>query len=254
MLSVNRERGLVQQDYRCAGCSRPIGLIYGPAKVCGFTGGSYCPDCHADEESLIPARVFLNGDFTRRRVCKAVRSWMCQVESEPMLDAIQFSRRVYSCLPAFAELLTARSQLQHLSAFLLSCRIPEAGEELTKRLYGREHLFRQLHTYSLADLVLVKSGQLHQQLTKLVASGKQHVADCSLCTLKGFLCESCRSDAVIFPFDLESTYRCPACGSVFHAQCMDRYKPCPRCERWKASAKADLDDDPAEEEEEDQTC
>ena len=247
--TLNHERGLVGQDYRCAGCSRPIGLIYGPAKLCGFTGGLYCPDCHVDEEAIVPARAFLNGDFSKRRVCRAVRSWMTQFDSEPMLDAILFNRHIYSFLPTFASLLTVRSQLHHLSAFLLSCRIPEAGEELTKALYGREHLYRQLHSYSMADLRLVQSGQLLQQLSKLVASGKQHVADCSLCSLKGFLCEACRSEAVIFPFDIESTYRCPACGSVYHSTCMDRFKPCPRCERWKAAAAADDVDDNEDDEE-----
>ena len=26
------------------------------------------------------------------------------------------------------------------------------------------------------------------------------------------------------------------CGAVYHSECMNRFKPCPRCERWKKKA------------------
>ena len=262
---VNPERGLVKQDYRCADCSRPIGLIYGPFRICGFTGGYYCADCHSEDESIIPARVFLNGDFSKRKISTPIRSWFREIELDPIFDALKFNPHIYSFQRDFANLLTIRSQLHHLSAFLLTCRMTDDGQEFQKRLYGREHLYKELHSYALLDLPFVQSGQLATQLNKLVAFGKQHVADCSFCTLKGnllknlfqnmfqliififkgFLCEACRADSVLFPFDLESTYRCATCGSVFHSQCMDRFKPCPRCERWKAKEKEEqqLDQD-----------
>jgi hypothetical protein len=262
LLTLNQECSLVKQNYRCAGCSSPIGLIYGPARVCNFSGGLYCSDCHTDaDEVIIPARVFLNGDYSKRKVCRAVRQFFQDIEVDPALDAIQFDRNIYSYQREFAALLDVRTQLQHLSAFLLTCRTPEnAGEEFRKRTYGKEYLYIQQHVYSLVDLPLIQSGQLHQQLTKLFQYGKLHVSGCGLCSMKGihfhfflsfiiskkhislhsfilfqgFLCEACRSDAVIFPFDLDSTFRCPICGAVFHSECMDRFKPCPRCERWKS--------------------
>lgn len=235
LLTLNQESNLVKQNYQCAGCSSPIGLIYGPARVCNFTGGLYCPDCHNDtDEVIIPARVFLNGDWSKRKVCRAVHQFFREIEVDPSLDAIQFDRNIYSFQREFSALLTVRSQLQHLSAFLLTCRTADVGEEFRKRIYGKEYLYNHQHTYSLADLPLIQSGQLLQQLTKLFQFGKQHVAACNLCLMKGFLCEACRSEAVIFPFDLESTFRCPFCGAVFHSGCMDRFRPCPRCERWKS--------------------
>lgn len=185
LLTLNHERGLAKQEYRCAGCSRPIGLIYGPYKVCGFTGGYYCPDCHFDDEAIIPARVFLNGDFSKRKVCRQVRDWIRETETDAVLDALQFNRHVYSFQRDFAALLTVRSQLQHLSVYLLTCRTAEDGQEFRKRIYGREHLYQQQHTYAMADLPLVQSGQLLQQLAKLAAFSKQHVADCSFCAMKG---------------------------------------------------------------------
>lgn len=266
LLTLNHERSLVKQNYQCAGCYCPIGLIYGPARVCNFTGGSYCSDCHFDDEAIIPARVFLNGDWSKRKVCRAVRTFLKDIEHDPTLDATQFDRNIYSFQHDFAALLTARTQLQHISAFLLTCRTTDAGEEFRKRTYGKEHLYTQQHTYCVADLPFIQSGQLHQQLTKLFQYSKQHVACCHFCTMKGqfhyyhfsvakcvincfcvcvcilgFLCEACRSDAVIFPFDLDSTFRCPFCGAVYHSECMDRFKPCPRCERWKSKEREQLE-------------
>ena len=261
---MNHECSLVKQNYRCAGCSSPIGLIYGPARLCSFTGGLYCPDCHNDDEAIIPARVFLNGDWSKRKICRAVRQYFRDIETDPTLDAIQFDRNIYSYQKEFAILLTVRTQLQHLSAFLLTCRATDAAEEFRRRTYGKDHFYQHQHLYSLADLPLIQSGHLHQLLTKLFQFSKQHVAGCSFCTMKGlavislsicttfwqflffflnlgFLCEACRSDAVIFPFDLDSTFRCPFCGAVFHSECMDRFKPCPRCERWKSKERQKLE-------------
>ena len=33
LATINNEKGLLKQNYRCLDCSRPIGCIYGPAKV-----------------------------------------------------------------------------------------------------------------------------------------------------------------------------------------------------------------------------
>jgi len=70
--AVILERGLVKQDYRRAGCYHPIGLIYAPFQVCGFTGGYYCSDdCHSKVGSIIPVRVLLEG----KKNSSQIRSW-----------------------------------------------------------------------------------------------------------------------------------------------------------------------------------
>lgn len=247
LLTLNNERGLVQQNYQCAGCGRPIGIIYGPAKVCGLTGGYYCPDCHGDDEAYIPIRVLINGDWSKRKVSRAVHQFLRDIEHDPVLDIVQFGcRAVYSIHPGFAALLTVRTRLVHLSAYLLSCRTG-IGAEFVKLIWPRLHLYQQQHTYSLTDLPLVQSGQLRQQLLRLVQFGKDHVAECEFCTLKGFICEACHSDSVLFPFDLDSIYRCSMCGAVFHQRCMDRFQPCKRCQRWKKSQlEADVSCSPLE--------
>jgi len=239
--TLNQEKGLVFQNYRCADCSRPIGIIYGAMRLCSFSGLYYCSDCHCDDEAIIPARVFLNGDWSRRKVCRAVHQFFSDVQLEPLLDAIEYNRNIYSIETEFREVLTLRSQLVHLSAYLLTCR-SDAKELFCTKMLDKEHIYREEHTYTLADLPCVQSGQLRQHLLKVLEFGKKHVSECELCSAKGFICEACRSDVVIFPFDLEMIYRCCQCGSIFHKDCMNPLQLCPRCQRWKKSAH-DQDED-----------
>lgn len=75
---------------------------------------------------------------------------------------------------------------------------------------------------------------------------------CWLCSQKGFVCEVCTKAKVLYPFDVESTYRvslatvttypgdkssamyelqCEVCNAVYHIECLSPSKPCPKCDR-----------------------
>jgi hypothetical protein len=57
------------------------------------------------------------------------------------------------------------------------------------------------------DLLQIPSGTLAHLLQKVVSFAKVHVLSCWLCCQKGFICEVCNNPKVIYPFDMESTYR-----------------------------------------------
>lgn len=183
--TINHERGLVDQNYRCFDCSRPIGLIYGLVKICAFTGAYYCPDCHSDDDDLIPARVLLNGDFSKRKISKQARRFFNDISFDPVLNTVEFDANIHQNQAHFAALLRARTQLQHLSAFLLTCRSAEVANNFRSRFCGKDYLYEDLHLYSMADLALIQSNQLLQHLSKILSFGKQHVISCSVCVLKG---------------------------------------------------------------------
>ncbi|KAI6656297.1 hypothetical protein LOD99_1120 [Oopsacas minuta] len=54
ILQIPAERGLDAQGYKCASCATPIGIIFGPSRVCAYNGKAYCPDCFGNCERLIP--------------------------------------------------------------------------------------------------------------------------------------------------------------------------------------------------------
>ena len=46
-----------------------------------------------------------------------------------------------------------------------------------------------------------------QALKKAISFAAKHVYQCRLCSQKGFVCEICNNPKVIYPFEMEETYR-----------------------------------------------
>jgi len=61
-LAICPELSLAEQRYECAECQ--INLSPSQARVCDYTGQSYCPNCHWGATSPSPARILSNWDFT----------------------------------------------------------------------------------------------------------------------------------------------------------------------------------------------
>ena len=55
-------------------------------------------------------------------------------------------------------------------------------------------------------------------------------SNCALCLAKGFFCEKCRQDDLLFPFQNE-VYQCSDCFACFHQICFK--VPCGKCLRQK---------------------
>ncbi|XP_076857582.1 pleckstrin homology domain-containing family M member 3 [Brachyhypopomus gauderio] len=224
------EKGLTAQSFRCAGCQRPVGLSRGKAKVCCYSGWYYCQSCHQDNLFLIPARLLHNWDTNKHKVSKQAKEFLEFVYEEPLLDVQQLNPCLYEHSEALAAVLRLRQRLQSLRAYLFSCRAAVA-EDLRRRIFPREYLLQHIHLYSLADLQQVIDGKLAPFLSKVIKFASSHVYSCSLCREKGFVCELCQSDQILYPFQESATKRCEGCGAVFHAECKMRAQPCPRCVR-----------------------
>lgn len=199
-----REKGLDVQNYSCLDCGEPIGMTFAKANVCGFSGNYYCTDCMANEEFLIPSRIIHNWDLKHYPVCQRVAMYL--TDCTTLLDLKILNPRIYMAVDSMAQLQSLRIRLNLLRAYLFTCREPII-ESLQKKVTPREYLYEHVHQYSVSDLLDVPSGALAQQLQKVVEFARQHVLDCWLCSQKGFICEVCSNPKVIYPFDMESTYR-----------------------------------------------
>ncbi|KAJ9583383.1 hypothetical protein L9F63_022249, partial [Diploptera punctata] len=224
------EPGLDNQNYTCKGCGHPVGMNFGKARVCCFSGGYFCSECHIAEEWVIPARAIHNWDFKRYPVARRSAAFLDEIQHHPLLDLKNLNPRLYLAVEEMTHLQRLRIQLNLLRAYLFTCREPVI-EELQKRVWPREYLYEHVHLYSVADLLQIPSGALAQLLQKVVTFAKGHVLSCWLCKQKGFICEVCNNPKVIYPFDMESTYRCGVCSAVFHVGCLNATMPCPKCER-----------------------
>ncbi|XP_071110181.1 pleckstrin homology domain-containing family M member 1-like isoform X2 [Haliotis cracherodii] len=226
------EKGLDSQNYQCKGCSRPVGLIYGNPRVCSFDGGYYCFECHENDEYYIPAHIIFNWDFRKQKVSKLSQEYVQQMEDQPVLDLEELNPKIYDHIQEMEDVRLLRQQLCSLKTYLFTCH-QSVAVDLRKKVWPREHLYDSRHLCSLSDLLQIPSGQLARFLKEVVKFASKHVYDCSLCSQKGFICEVCNNPKVIYPFEVESTYRCMLCKAVYHKTCMTENLPCPKCLRWR---------------------
>ncbi|XP_017892449.1 pleckstrin homology domain-containing family M member 1 [Ceratina calcarata] len=223
-----REKGLDIQNYSCFDCGHAIGMTFSKAYVCSFSSYYYCSTCMSENEYLIPSRIIHNWEL---RHCPVSNKAAAYLENCPkLLDLKVLNPKIYSVVDTMAQLQCLRIQLNLLRAYLFTCREPII-ESLQKKVAPRDYLYEHIHQYSVSDLFDIPSGALVQQLQKVVQFARNHVINCWLCSQKGFICEICNNPKVIYPFDVETTYRCGACNAVFHSDCLNASKPCPKCER-----------------------
>ncbi|XP_043264284.1 pleckstrin homology domain-containing family M member 1 [Colletes gigas] len=223
-----REKGLDTQDYCCFECGHAIGMIFSKAHVCSYSGNYYCSKCMSQDEFIIPSRVIYNWDLKHYSVCNKAAAYLHNCPK--LLDLKVLNPQIYMAVDTMAQLQSLRIQLNLLRAYLFTCREPII-ESLQKKLTPRDYLYEHVHQYSVVDLLDIPNGILAQQLQKVIQFARCHVINCWLCSQKGFICEICNNPNVIYPFDMESTYRCDVCNAVFHDECLNANKPCPKCER-----------------------
>ncbi|KAH8290192.1 hypothetical protein KR054_000920 [Drosophila jambulina] len=231
LCQLAREPGLNAQGFLCKSCQHPLGIGYSNFQVCAFSGNYYCNSCMDVETQLIPARIIYNWDFRKYSVSKRAATFLAEFRSQPFLDLQLLNPSIYFASDAMAELQSLRIRLNFIRAYLYTCAPPTSIELLQNQFSGREYLYEHIHQYSIADLGLIQRGVLCQQLQKAFKLGEAHVLKCRLCQLKGFICEICQSPRVLYPFHISTTFRCLACGAVFHAECLNEKQPCPKCER-----------------------
>uniref|UniRef100_A0A034WJ03 Pleckstrin homology domain-containing family M member 3 n=1 Tax=Bactrocera dorsalis TaxID=27457 RepID=A0A034WJ03_BACDO len=241
MYKLARQPGLDAQGFLCKSCQHPLGIGYTNFQVCGFSGNYFCDNCMDMEQLMIPAKIIYNWDFRKYAVSKRAAVFLTEFRNQPVIDLELLNPEIYNASDAMADLQSLRIRLNFLRAYLYTCE-PKSIQLLQLQFYGREYLYEHIHLYSVSDLHLILRGTLYQQLQKAYKIGEAHVLKCPLCSVKGFICEICKSSRVLYPFHIETTYRCEICGAVFHAQCLNDQQPCPKCERRRKREELDLEE------------
>lgn len=239
---IARESGLDSQFYQCANCTnmlRTVGKGPSEARVCYYTGKYFCENCIHPDVFMIPSKVIHNWDFKRYTVSKKAATFLLEFQNHPLLNMKKINPLIYDGVEKMTQLLILRIKLNSLRNYLFSCREPVI-KDLQKRVWPREYLYEKIHVYSISDLALISNGSFASHLQKVITFAQNHVSDCWLCSQKGFICEVCRNPKILYPFNIESIFRCDVCFSVFHINCLTKTDPCPKCERKKKRQGASL--------------
>ncbi|XP_044740811.1 uncharacterized protein LOC123302091 [Chrysoperla carnea] len=240
---IANEKGLDQQKYNCSACGNTLGISFGQPKykICGLTGDYYCSECMSDELHIIPARVLFNWDFRKYQVSKRAHLFLTEYKNHPFINIKIINQKIYSLINKMSDLHELRIQMNYLRAYLYTCREPII-EQLKRQIWPREYLYETIHLYSISDLELINNNnQLIMQLKSLVQFARNHVLTCWLCSQKGFICELCSNNQILYPFDLDTTLRCEVCNAVYHRQCLQTSSECPKCERQQSRRQTQLD-------------
>ncbi|XP_064640629.1 differentially expressed in FDCP 8 homolog B-like isoform X2 [Lineus longissimus] len=233
ILSICPEKGLALQQYRCSECRTVISFKsnYDEPRQCDYTGNYYCEQCHWNDTMVIPARVLHNWDFEPMKVCRASKQFLKLMTKRSVLRIQDINPMLFSFIEELNEVKKLREEILVMKKYFLSCQDALASK-LLLQLKDRQHFVDNSDIYSMQDLLDIASDALVPKLTKIHASFAQHIkADCELCQVKGFICELCDSQEILFPFDNHAIV-CSQCSAVLHRHCyMKRENSCPRCER-----------------------
>ncbi|KAG8581646.1 hypothetical protein GDO81_007744 [Engystomops pustulosus] len=223
---------VTKQNYRCAGCGIRIEPDYiKRLRYCEYLGKYFCQCCHENAQSVIPGRILRKWDFSKYYVSNFSKDLLTKIWSDPLFNLHDINNAMYKKVKALEQVRLLRIQLMHLKNMFKTCRLAKGILELFDSVPG--HLTEDLHLFSLNDLVAIKKGELAPRLKELVRLGTLHVDKCMLCQAKGFICEFCQSDVIIFPFELTKCRRCEDCKACYHKHCF-RSDHCPKCERLRA--------------------
>lgn len=241
LCTVPSEKGLDTQNFKCAGCPQQIGPSRGRARLCEFSGQYYCDSCHHGDITIIPSRMVHNWDLKQREVSKKALWLLAQVEQEPLLNLEQLNPELVKHSESMSQAHSLRQRLRLLGDYLLTCR-SGACKNLQARMQQRTYLLESSHLYSVMDLRQIAEGEYATYLNTFLQYASNHVFHCDLCTQRGFICQICHADDIIFPFQFDSTTRCKDCKAVFHLACKAPEHSCPRCLRMRKYLERDLQD------------
>lgn len=229
---LKRDLVVAAQKFFCAGCGTSIEPKFvRRLRYCEYLGKYFCDCCHSYAESCIPARILTTWDFRKYYVSNFSKRLLDSIWHQPIFNVLNINHSLYAKAKELDRVREIQEQLFHMKKLLKTCRFAESALKEFEQM--PRYLTDELHLFSLEDLIKVKKGLLMPSLKDVLKASLAHVACCELCQGKGFICEFCRSTAVIFPFQTATCRRCSACRACFHKQCFQSAE-CPRCARITA--------------------
>ena len=165
------------------------------ARFCYYTGKYFCTDCHLKEQTIIPARVVHNWNFSIKPVSHFALLHLRTNKHKPLLRVVELNRDLYLRSKQLKDVLPLRQKLWLMRHFVETCR----HEATLLQLLGyRTYMLNDPHVYSMNDLVQQYYGRLIPALNGIIDSLLKHIReDCETCKGKGDYCEICNSPRVI---------------------------------------------------------
>ncbi|XP_017156071.1 uncharacterized protein LOC108164709 isoform X1 [Drosophila miranda] len=234
--SVSRSQQLSRQGNRCAGCGMRVARQYQHHfRYCSYLGKYLCTGCHRNQISAIPAKILQNWDFRCYPVSSFAYRLIEQMYTFPLFHVPDLNAQLYSKHKDLAKARRRRIQLQSVKEFIGNCRFATREQAFFNAI--PLHLTQDRDMWSMCDFVDVQNSSMSRSIKELILLSEQHVHNCVLCVGRAFVCEYCKSNEFLYPWQ-RKIERCVGCGTCSHYSCWraKRNEPCPRCARLQARA------------------
>ncbi|GBP18349.1 Differentially expressed in FDCP 8 homolog [Eumeta japonica] len=227
-MSICPEKGLAAQDYKCAECHTMLTFknAWNEPRLCDYTGLYFCGTCHWNDMMSIPARVVHNWDWDKRHVSRCAYQLLMISWDTPYIDVESVNPRLFNFIAELEWVHKMRKDLQWMNKYLCAC---SEGTSLVSPLF---HQLGDVNKkYSMSNLAAINDGSLETKLTELTEQCRSHITNCPLCAGKGYLCEICGNNEVLYPFD-SGAIMCNNCNTMYHRSCwLRKGQTCFKCLR-----------------------
>ncbi|CAG9134165.1 unnamed protein product [Plutella xylostella] len=227
-MSICPEKGLAAQDYKCAECHTALTFkdSWNEPRLCDYTGLYFCATCHWNDMSAIPARVIHNWDWEKRYISRLAYQMLTLSWDRPYIDVESINSKLFNFIAELEWVHKMRKGLEWMRRYLCAC---SSGTSLLSPLFVQ--LGDVNKKYSMSHLQAINDGTLETQLTELTEVCRSHITSCALCSGKGYLCEVCGNNEVLYPFD-SGAILCNECNSMYHRGCwLRKGQICLKCQR-----------------------
>ncbi|KAM7348243.1 run domain Beclin-1-interacting and cysteine-rich domain-containing protein rubicon [Cochliomyia hominivorax] len=226
----NRKELLKKQNYRCAGCGMRVSAQYMQSfRYCTYLGKYHCTGCHRNQISATPAKILQNWDFKCYPVSVFAYRLLEQMYAYPLFYVPDLNPALYIRSKSLLSARNKRLQLKFVKDFIRMCRFALREQSYFESV--PDYITADIDNWSMSDFIDARTKSLHRSIDEIINKCETHIFNCVLCTARGFLCEYCHNDVVIYPWD-SRVERCDRCGTCFHRNCWKSMsEKCCRCQR-----------------------
>lgn len=239
-----------KQNQRCAGCGTLIdreSRDYFRLLYCHYTGKYFCQNgCFSGKKSVIPANVIFKWDFSLYPVSNFAFNLIEKIAQEHLFNLNNINHNIYKKVKSLNKLHDFRYQLSTLREYIYTCK--KAGNiALSFLTFEPKYMIEaEVHNYLLNDLISIKkSNKIIEKVCILIKESISHLSKCVNCKSKGFICEICSKDDILFPFEIGRVHQCSQCKTCYHAACFKIHRTCRKCSRINSRKMKSLDKDEA---------
>uniref|UniRef100_A0AC35TVW7 Phorbol-ester/DAG-type domain-containing protein n=1 Tax=Rhabditophanes sp. KR3021 TaxID=114890 RepID=A0AC35TVW7_9BILA len=237
IMKICPESSLSDQAFTCFDCKKQIAFgedALNEAKLCDYTGKYYCPTCHWDDEMPIPARLVLNLDHKKRKVCRSSKEILRLTQNKPLIRLADFNQTAFKYLDIMKCLEKVRLDVVAMGKYFKVCS-NKSCVNMLKELQTFSYFLEGKDLFSTNELFEALNGDLVDGLMKSLDKFRKHIEnDCDMCKLNASNCSGCSTDQLIYAFD-DEVHECQKCSTSYHHKCVKDENQCPRCIRLQSN-------------------